>query len=114
MEKVLITGISGFVDSHLTEYLLLHDQHVSGFDFRTGKLPTDRVANASVLHKTNLLETVALFDSIMEFDIRPVVFVASSSVVYRHKSGEKQISERAIFTQLLIMLSVKSSKKWQH
>jgi GDP-4-dehydro-6-deoxy-D-mannose reductase len=60
MTCVLITGISGFVGSHLTEYLLLHDQHVSGFDLRPGKLPvayhqgeiTDRAAVASVLRKT--------------------------------------------------------------
>jgi GDP-4-dehydro-6-deoxy-D-mannose reductase len=126
MKKVLITGISGFVGSHLTEYLLLHDQHVSGFDLRPGKFPvpchqgeiTDRAAIVSVLRKTrpdiifhlagmikspdvdklykaNLLGTVALFDSIIEADIRPVVVVASSSAVYGHKSGEKPISERA-------------------
>jgi GDP-4-dehydro-6-deoxy-D-mannose reductase len=47
------------------------------------------------LYKANLLGTVALFDSIMEADIRPVVVVASSSAVYGHKSGEKPISERA-------------------
>ena len=35
MKRVFITGISGFVGSHLTEYLLSHDQHVSGFDLHS-------------------------------------------------------------------------------
>jgi len=126
MTCFLITGTSGFVGSHLTEYLLLHNHQVFGLDLRPGRLPvdyhqgkiTDKALITSVLRKTkpdvifhlagmikspdtdalykaNLLGTVALFDSIMDTDIRPVVVVASSSAVYGHKSGEKPISERA-------------------
>lgn len=126
MKKILITGVCGFVGSHLAEYALAKNLQVFGFDLRTGKLAveyhqgeiTDRSAIENVLHETspdvifhlagmikspdtdalykaNLLGTVALFDSIMVSNIRPIVVVASSSAVYGHKSGKKLISERA-------------------
>lgn len=125
MKRILITGISEFVGSCLAEYALAKNLHVSGFDLRPGTSAecyqgeiTDRSAVERVLGKTkpdvifhlagmikspepealykaNLLGTVALFDSIMESELRPVVIVASSSAVYGHKSGEEPISETA-------------------
>jgi GDP-4-dehydro-6-deoxy-D-mannose reductase len=126
MKNILITGISGFVGSCLTEYALAKNMRVFGYDLRPGKLAaeyyqgeiTDRAAVENVLRKTNpdiifhlagmiksldpdalykvnLLGTVALFDSIMESNLRPVVMVASSSAVYGHKSGEEPISEKS-------------------
>jgi len=126
MKKILITGVSGFVGSFLTEYMLAKNPHVFGFDLQPGKLAieyhqgeiTDRSAIQNVLRKTNpdvifhlagiikslepdtlykvnLLGTVALFDSIVKSELRPVVVVASSSAVYGHKSGEYPISEKA-------------------
>jgi len=126
MKNVLITGISGFVGSCLTEYALAKNMQVFGYDLRPGHLAaeyyqgeiTDRAAIENVLRKTNpdiifhlagmikspdpdalykvnLLGTVALFDSIMESNLRPVVMVASSSAVYGHKSGEEPINEKS-------------------
>jgi GDP-4-dehydro-6-deoxy-D-mannose reductase len=51
-------------------------------------------SDPEALYKANLLGTVALFDSIIESKLMPVVVMASSSAVYGNKSGKKPISER--------------------
>jgi GDP-4-dehydro-6-deoxy-D-mannose reductase len=125
MKNILITGITGFVGSHLKEYVHGQNTTVSGFDMRPGTSAnyyqgdiTDRSTVEHVLHETkpdvifhlagmikspepdalykaNLLGTVALFDSILKSELRPLVVVASSSAVYGHRSGEEPISETA-------------------
>jgi GDP-4-dehydro-6-deoxy-D-mannose reductase len=60
MNKILITGITGFVGSHLAECALAERLTVSGFDLRQGRLAaeyhlgeiTDRAAIESALQKT--------------------------------------------------------------
>jgi len=60
MKNILITGITGFVGSHLAEYALAQNLTVSGFDLRRGSLAaeyhlgeiTDRTALEDVLRKT--------------------------------------------------------------
>lgn len=123
MTRALITGISGFVGSHLQHQLALQGWQVYGFDIRAsdrdvfvGDL-TDRAALAhavadckpdvifhlagviksdapEIFYKVNLLGTLALFDAVMEAGMRPNVVVASSSAVYGRTSGEKPITER--------------------
>ncbi len=51
--------------------------------------------NPEELYNANLLGTVALFDEIMNENIRPAIVIASSSAVYGNKSGANPISERA-------------------
>ncbi len=46
------------------------------------------------LYLANLVGTVALFEAVMEFGIRPVIVVASSSAVYGHTSGARPVSEK--------------------
>ena len=125
MPRVLITGAKGFVGVHLTNQLLLNGWDVFGYDLRAsdeknffqGEI-TDRAAlkqtlitcnpdvifhlagviksdSTELFYKVNLLGAVALFEAIMDANIRPVVVVASSSAVYGRKSGEKPIAERA-------------------
>jgi GDP-4-dehydro-6-deoxy-D-mannose reductase len=60
MNNILITGVTGFVGSHLAKYALGQNIAVSGFDLRRGGLAveyhqgeiTDRSALEVVLHKT--------------------------------------------------------------
>ena len=113
--RVLITGIAGFVGFHLAG-LDLRSVNLPVGHYQ-GEI-TDRVMSTRVLsevkpdvivhlagivkssdpdalYKANLLGTVALFDSIVESKLMPVVVMASSSAVYGNKSGEKPISEKA-------------------
>jgi GDP-4-dehydro-6-deoxy-D-mannose reductase len=47
------------------------------------------------LYKANLLGTIALLDSIVKTELRPIVVIASSSAVYGPKSGAEPITEKA-------------------
>lgn len=125
MKRILITGVSGFVGSHLTEYLRSLNLHVSGFDLRPSSIIVDfykgELTDQSVisrtlrevkpdvifhlagmikstrpedLYKANLLGTIALFDSIINCDLRPIVVLASSSAVYGSGFGGRPISEK--------------------
>ena len=125
MQRVLITGASGFVGSHLTEYLLSLNLHVSGFDLRPTSITADfykgeltdraivshtllevkpdlifhlagmiKSSEPEDLYKANLLGTTALFDSIINCDLRPIVVVASSSAVYGSGFAGRSISEK--------------------
>jgi GDP-4-dehydro-6-deoxy-D-mannose reductase len=125
MKRVLITGASGFVGSHLAGHLLSCHLHVSGFDLRAGDVTMDfhmgELADRAMVSRTllevkpdvifhlagmikssapedlyqaNLLGTTALFDSIVDCGLRPVVVLASSSAVYGSGSGNKPISEK--------------------
>lgn len=46
-----------------------------------------------IVYKVNLFGTLALFDAVIEANIRPAIVVASSSAVYGRKSGVKPITE---------------------
>ncbi len=125
MKRVLITGASGFVGSHLTEYLLSLNLHVSGFDLRPanstadfykGELTDRAIVSRTLLevkpdvifhlagmikssepedlYKANLLGAIALFDSIINCDLRPIVVLASSSAVYGSGLVGRPISEK--------------------
>jgi GDP-4-dehydro-6-deoxy-D-mannose reductase len=50
---------------------------------------------AESLYKANLIGTVALFETLMDADMRPLVMVASSSAVYGRASGREPIAETA-------------------
>jgi len=60
MNNILITGITGFVGSHLAEYALAQNTSVAGFDLRRGSLAaqyhlgeiTDRAKLEDILRKT--------------------------------------------------------------
>lgn len=77
MKKILVTGISGFVGSHLAEYLFSRNEQIFGFDLRPGKLPviyhqgeiTDQSVIASVLRKTSPDVIFHLAGMIKSFDI---------------------------------------------
>ncbi|MBE0670196.1 MAG: GDP-mannose 4,6-dehydratase [Anaerolineales bacterium] len=51
-------------------------------------------AQPEVFYNANLLGTVSLFDGLMRTELRPVVFLASSSAVYGSGFGGKPINER--------------------
>ncbi|MBI5839971.1 MAG: GDP-mannose 4,6-dehydratase [Chloroflexi bacterium] len=51
-------------------------------------------AQPETFYRANLLGTVALFDSLMEVGLRPVVVVAGSSAVYGAGLGGRPISEK--------------------
>lgn len=66
MKRIFITGISGFVGSHLTEYLLLNNQHVSGFDLHSSGVSVDfhqgeLADRAKVLHALNEVRPDIIF-----------------------------------------------------
>ncbi len=123
MQRVLITGISGFVGSCLRT-ALLPSAEVTGFDavtrFRDGSVfigeITDGAALLDVLRRVqpdvifhlagilksqqagdfysvHALGTAALLDAVIESGLRPRVVVASSSAVYGVGVGAKPISE---------------------
>jgi len=123
MQRVLITGISGFVGSCLRT-ALLPSAEVTGFDaanrFRDGSVfigeITDGAALLDVLRRVqpdvifhlagilksaqsadfysvHALGTAALLDAVIESGLRPRVVVASSSAVYGAGVGAKPISE---------------------
>jgi GDP-4-dehydro-6-deoxy-D-mannose reductase len=123
MPRALITGICGFVGSHLSAHLIKLGWQVYGFDYRRGdgeNVFTGDIADrgafrnaldeckpnfifhlaglikstqAEKLYQSNLLGTVALFESLLEVEDRPVVIVASSSAVYGSGFGGRPITE---------------------
>ena len=59
MKRVFITGISGFVGSHLTEYLLSHDTHVSGFDLQPASVSVE-------FHQGELADRTSVYHALNE------------------------------------------------
>ena len=123
MFRVLITGISGFVGSHLQRQLASRGWQVYGFDVRSGTKNvfsgnlTDYFAISRAItesrpdiifhlagviksdaletyYKINLMGTLMLFNAIIESGLHPRVVVASSSAVYGRTSREGPITER--------------------
>jgi GDP-4-dehydro-6-deoxy-D-mannose reductase len=142
MNKILITGITGFVGSHLAECALAEQLTVSGFDLRRDRLAaeyhlgeiTDRASIESTLqktepdvifhlagmikspdpdalYKTNLLGSIALFDTIVKTNKRPVVVLASSSAVYGPTSGAEPIGEKAEIRPITHYAASKSAQE---
>jgi GDP-4-dehydro-6-deoxy-D-mannose reductase len=125
MQRVLITGSSGFLGYHLKHQLNELDFQVFGFDKRAtvdkdqfiGDI-TDRNAiknalqrsepeiifhlagliksdQSDMLYAANLMGTVGLFESLLETGQRPMVIVPSSSAVYGPGVGSRPITERS-------------------
>ncbi|MEW6404675.1 MAG: NAD-dependent epimerase/dehydratase family protein [Chloroflexota bacterium] len=124
MPSALITGIRGFVGSHLSAQLLQRGWQVYGFDHRSGdgtNIFTGDIADRAAfrnaldeckpnflihlaglikstqpeeLYYANVFGTVTLLESLLESGQRPVVIVASSSAVYGSGFGSRPISER--------------------
>ena len=125
MKSALLTGISGFVGSHLAYHLAEGSYRVYGFDQRAsgdskniyiGDLADRNLlkrvlketrpdfifhlagiiksTQPEMLYQANLLGTVALFDALMDLDLRPVVIISSSSAVYGSGFGGRPISEK--------------------
>jgi GDP-4-dehydro-6-deoxy-D-mannose reductase len=125
MRRALITGVSGFVGSHLASHLLDLGWKLFGFNKQqtNGSMKvfvgdiTDRDALKNVMkecrpdvifhlaavikssdselfYNVNLLGTVALFDTLVDLGMRPLVVVASSSAVYGSGHGSRPISEK--------------------
>lgn len=126
MQRVLITGSSGFLGNHLKRQLDELGFQVFGYDKRntgeesqfTGDI-TDRNAirnalqhsrpdiifhlagliksdQAETFYAANLLGTVGLFESLLESGQKPIVIVPSSSAVYGPGVGRKPITERTL------------------
>jgi GDP-4-dehydro-6-deoxy-D-mannose reductase len=123
MPVALITGIRGFVGTHLSAHLSQVGWQVYGFDQRAarhdGNVFTGDIANADAFQSAlcecrpdiifhlagliksarpeklyqNLLGTVALFESLIASEQRPMVVVASSSAVYGAGFSESPIAE---------------------
>jgi len=125
MTTAFITGISGFVGKHLTDYLHEQKWHVAGSDLQPASGISafyqadinDRVTLRRALqeiqpdvifhlagviksdtpdkyYQAHVLGTVTLLDSVIECDLSPVVFVASSSAVYGSGLGQRSITEQ--------------------
>ena len=125
MLSALITGIGGFVGSHLSTHLLELGWQVDGFDQRgknrknhfNGDIKDRDAFQAALrackpdilvhlagliksqqpedLYKANVLGTMTLFESLVETECRPIVIIASSSAVYGPGSGSRPISEKS-------------------
>jgi GDP-4-dehydro-6-deoxy-D-mannose reductase len=124
MKRALITGISGFVGSHLREELLREGWQVFGFDIRpagenvfVGDL-SDRAAltramadcgpdavfhlagiikstDPQAYYTSNLFGTLNLLDAVLQMEKRPKVALASSSAVYGLTKSARPITERS-------------------
>jgi GDP-4-dehydro-6-deoxy-D-mannose reductase len=124
MLSALITGIGGFVGSHLSTHLHELGWQVYGLDQRGGNrkhvfygdLADRHTFQAALsdckpdilfhlgglikshqpedLYRANVLGTLALLESLVETEWRPIVIVASSSAVYGSGSGARPLSEK--------------------
>src|SRR5919108_3637034 len=118
MDRVLVTGHSGFTGRHLVDHLRSIGGEVSGFDRSDGGDIRDSAALDRVLRATrptvvyhlagvlksedpqefysvNVLGTVALLDALVQLGWRTRVVIVSSSAVYGRTRSGGRVSERA-------------------
>ena len=105
--KAFITGVSGFVASHLVDLLASQDYRISGIDSAVGLVPLSEACSAVLVSAVDILDSFVLRKVLKDAEPDYVYHLAGSAFVPDAESDPNRVYEVNIFGTLNLLEAVR-------